>query len=166
MKYLYLLPLLISSFFGNTQELLDEHSSIDVSIPFSVVENVPVYKGCSKKLDNNALKNCMFKSIQKHVLKTFNRDIAHRIGLTGQVRIMSQFIIDKEGLIKKIRIRAPHDLLEKEAIRVIKLIPKTEKPALNRGKPANISYFLPITFNIEENKAIEKKPVTKKRQNN
>ena len=58
------------------------------------------------------------------------------------------FKIDKEGNIIDIKARAKHPNLEKEAIRVISLLPKLIKPGYQRGKPVIVPYSLPIIFNV------------------
>ena len=44
--------------------------------------------------------------------------------------------------------RAPHARLEKEAKRVVGLLPKMI-PGKQRGRPVNVTYMLPISFNVE-----------------
>jgi protein TonB len=58
------------------------------------------------------------------------------------------FKIDKKGEIVDIRARAPHKRLEKEAIRVVSILPKM-KPGRQRGKAVGVKYSLPIVFNVE-----------------
>ena len=51
----------------------------------------------------------------------------------GKKRIIMLFKIDKVGNIVDIKAKAPHPRLQKEAIRIIKLLPKM-KPGRQRGK--------------------------------
>ncbi|MBC2846335.1 hypothetical protein [Winogradskyella flava] len=120
-------------------------------VPFSVIEKVPVYKGCKKSLNNKALRDCMNEKIQKHVAKNFNIKIASKLDLNpGVKRIFVLFKIDKEGNVIGIKARGPHVALEDEAIRVIKTIPKLKKPGYQRGKAVIVPYSLPIVFRISE----------------
>ena len=59
------------------------------------------------------------------------------------------FVINNEGEIKSIMARGPKngEILEEEARRIISLLPKM-KPATQRGEPVNISYSIPINFNL------------------
>ncbi len=129
-------------------EEVEEEEEVVEDVPFSVIENVPVYPGC--KGNNTQLKKCMQEKITKHVNRKFNVDLAQDLSLTpGKKRISVQFKIDKNGNITDIRARAPHPRLQKEAIRIIKLLPKM-KPGRQRNKPVNVRYNLPILFNVEE----------------
>ena len=133
----------------------DNHSG---TVAFSVIEHVPVYKGCDDSMTNTELKNCMSTSISKHIARNFNTKITNGLGIPdGNVRINVIFKIDKEGNIKDIRARSQHPALEEEAIRVIQLIPKMDKPGYQRGKPVTVPYSLPIVFNVQNPKKASKK---------
>ncbi len=127
---------------------VEEEEEVVEDVPFSVIENVPVYPGC--KGSNTQLKKCMSDKITKLVARKFNVDLAQDLGLSaGKKRISVQFKIDKNGNIADIRARAPHPRLQKEAIRIIKLLPKM-KPGRQRNKAVNVRYNLPIVFNVED----------------
>ncbi len=120
----------------------------DIDVPFSVIENVPVFPGCEKG-NNTQKRDCMSKKITQFVQKKFNTDLASDLGLSGRQRINVIFKIDKTGAITGIRARAPHPALEKEAARVINMLPKM-KPGKQRGKPVNVPYSLPIIFQVQD----------------
>lgn len=121
----------------------------EVDVPFSIIENVPVYPGCEGEPNNNAKKKCMSEKIGKFVRKNFNNDLAQELGLdSGIKRINVGFKIDKTGNIVNIQARAPHPKLEAEAKRVIGKLPKM-KAGRQRGKAVNVPYGLPITFKVE-----------------
>lgn len=121
----------------------------DIEVPFAVIENVPVYPGCEDKSGNEAKKNCMSEKISQFVNKKFNTELAGELGLSGRQRINVIFKIDKTGSITGIRARAPHPGLEKEAARVIGLLPKM-KPGKQRGKAVTVPYSLPIIFQVQD----------------
>jgi len=129
------------------EEVEVEEVEEDIDVPFSVIENVPIFPGCDKG-NNTAKRNCMSKKIQQFVNKKFNTDLAGDLGLSGRQRINVIFKIDKTGNVVGVRARAPHPGLEKEAARVIKLLPKM-KPGKQRGKPVNVPYSLPIIFQVQ-----------------
>lgn len=131
------------------EEIEVEEVEEDIDVPFNVIENVPVFPGCENEKDNNAKKQCMSDKISKFVNKKFNTDLASDLGLSGRQRINVIFKIDKTGNIVGIRARAPHPGLEKEAKRVIGLLPKM-KPGRQRGKPVNVPYSLPILFQVQD----------------
>jgi protein TonB len=120
----------------------------DIEVPFSVIENVPEYPGCEKG-SNADKRKCMSDKIAKFVQRKFNTDLAGDLGLSGKQRINVIFKIDKNGNVTGVRSRAPHPRLEKEAARVINLLPKM-KPGRQRGKPVVVPYSLPITFKVQE----------------
>ena len=125
-----------------------EEEEVEEDVPFAVIEDVPVYPGC--KGSKAQLRKCMSDKIQKHVGKKFNVDLAQDLGLSaGKKRISVQFKIDKNGNISDVKARAPHPRLKKEAIRIVKLLPKM-KPGKQRNKPVGVRYNLPITFNVED----------------
>ncbi|MDN3664610.1 energy transducer TonB [Algibacter miyuki] len=120
----------------------------DIEVPFSVIENVPVFPGCEKG-NNAAKKACMSEKIQKFVTKKFNTELASDLGLSGRQRINVIFKIDKTGNVVGVRSRAPHPGLEKEAARVINMLPKM-KPGMQRGKAVTVPYSLPIVFQVQD----------------
>lgn len=130
------------------EEIVIEPVDEDIDVPFSVIENVPVYPGCEKG-DNNRKRRCMSEKIQKFVNRKFNTDLASELGLSGRQRINVIFKINKLGKVVGVQARAPHPGLEKEAARVIKLLPQM-KPGRQRGKAVNVPYSLPIIFQVQE----------------
>ncbi len=131
------------------EEVEVEEVEEDIEVPFSVIENVPVFPGCEKKKGNNAKKKCMSEKISKFVNKKFNTDLAGDLGLSGRQRISVFFKIDKNGNIVNVGARAPHPGLEKEAKRVIGLLPKMQ-PGKQRGKAVTVPYSLPILFQVQD----------------
>lgn len=130
------------------EEIEVEEVDEDIEVPFAVIENVPVFPGCEKG-NNAAKKKCMSDKIAKFVNRKFNTELASDLGLSGRQRINVIFKIDKSGSITGVRARAPHPGLEKEAKRVISLLPKM-KPGKQRGKAVTVPYSLPIIFQVQD----------------
>ena len=120
----------------------------DLEVILTIVENVPEYPGCERG-SNAEKRKCMSKKIEKFVQRKFNTDLAGDLGLAGKQRISVMFKIDKNGNVTGVRSRAPHPRLEKEAARVINMLPKM-KPGRQRGKAVVVPYSLPITFKVQE----------------
>ena len=120
----------------------------EVEVPFAVIENVPVFPGCERG-NNEKKRKCMSEKIARFVQKKFNTDLAGDLGLTGRQRISVIFKIDKSGNVTGVRARAPHPRLEKEAQRVINLLPKMQ-PGKQRGKAVIVPYSLPIIFQVQD----------------
>ena len=129
------------------EDLEIEEVEEDIEVPFSVIENVPIFPGCDK--GNNAeRRKCMSQKITKFVQKEFNVNIARNLGLYGRQRISVIFKINKKGNVVGVRARAPHPNLKKEAIRVVNMFPKM-KPGKHRGKAVIVPYSLPIIFQVQ-----------------
>ncbi len=119
-----------------------------VNIPFAVIEEVPIYPGCEDLKDKASKKKCLSDNVMKYLQQCFNTELASELGLEGRQRIAVQFKIDKNGNVADVRARAPHPMLEAEAVRVIASLPKMI-PGMQRGKPVGVLYSLPILFKVE-----------------
>ncbi|MCJ7467547.1 MAG: energy transducer TonB [Maribacter sp.] len=119
----------------------------DISVPFAVIENVPVYPGCESAKNNDESKACFQKMIQEHVIKNFKYpQIALELSIQGKVYV--QFVIDEKGYITGIRTRGPDHKLEEEAGRIIALLPQM-KPGMQRGRAVKVPYSIPVSFRLE-----------------
>ena len=130
-------------------------------IKFSDVENPPFYiDWCTSNISKDKIRECTDSGIKLFAKTNFNTKLAADLNLSGYQRITSAFIIDKSGKIDNIRVRASHPDLEKEALRVINLIPKME-PGRQNGKAVSISYLLPIIFKVQSDSLsqIKKNPI-------
>lgn len=128
------------------EEVVEEEEVVE-DVPFAIIEEVPTYPGC--KGTNAQKKKCLQEKIQKLVKKYFDTSLANDLGLSpGKKRVYVQFKIDKNGNIVDIRARGPHKRLEKEAIDVVKHIPKMS-PGKQRNRPVGVKYTLPITLVVE-----------------
>ena len=117
----------------------------DIEVPFAIIEKVPIFPGC-KGTNNDELKACFEAKIQEHIQKNFRfPDAAKEMGLSGKVFVL--FAIDKNGDIANIKTRGPDKVLEKEAERIISLLPKMI-PGKQRGKAVTVPYSIPIMFKL------------------
>lgn len=131
------------------EEVEVEEVEEDIEVAFAVIENVPVFPGCEKG-NNEAKKKCMNEKMAKFVRKKFNVDLAQDLGLPpGNKKISVFFKISKTGQIIDVKARAPHPRLEKEAQRIVNLLPKM-KPGMQRGKAVRVPYYLPIKFQVQD----------------
>lgn len=120
----------------------------DVEVAFAVIEDVPIFPGC-EGLSKSETKDCFQTKIQEHVRKNFvYPESALQLGVQGRVSVI--FIVDSKGYTTNIKSRGPDRLLEKEAERIIGLLPKM-KPGKQRGKPVKVAYAVPIFFKYTEN---------------
>jgi beta-lactamase regulating signal transducer with metallopeptidase domain len=118
-----------------------------VEIPFGVVDQSPVFPGCEDSSKDDQ-KKCFSDQITKHVANNFNSKSADNLNLNkGVQRIVTTFKINKSGEVSELKVKATHSDLEVEAKRVINSLPKMV-PGMHEGKTVNVTYALPINFNI------------------
>lgn len=128
------------------KDLIVEEVEEDIVVPFAVIERVPTFPGCTG--NNDQLKACFQEKMQEHLKKHFKYpEVATELGIYGKVFVLFQ--IDKNGLVTKIKTRGPDQILEKEAERIISLLPKME-PGKQRNKPVAVPYSIPINFKLVE----------------
>ena len=126
------------------EEVEVEEMDEDISVPFAVIEDVPVFPGCEGASDKKA---CFQEQMQKHIRKHFRYpEIAQEMGVQGRVNVM--FVIQKDGSIGGIRMRGPDKNLEAEALRIIELLPNMS-PGRQRGRPVKVPFSIPITFRLQ-----------------
>ncbi len=126
------------------EEVEVEEVEEDISVPFAVIEDVPVFPGCEGASDKKA---CFQEMMQKHIRKNFRYpEIAQEMGVQGRVSVI--FVIQKDGSIGDIRMRGPDKNLEAEAMRIIKKLPKMT-PGKQRGRPVKVPFSIPITFKLQ-----------------
>ncbi|MDA0950874.1 MAG: energy transducer TonB [Bacteroidetes bacterium] len=116
----------------------------DISVPFAVIEDVPIFPGCEGASDKKA---CFQEQMQKHIRKNFRYpEIAQEMGVQGRVNVM--FVIQRDGSIGGIRMRGPDKNLEAEALRIIELLPDMT-PGKQRGRAVKVPFSIPITFRLQ-----------------
>ncbi|MCL6267309.1 energy transducer TonB [Flagellimonas myxillae] len=126
------------------EEVEVEEIDEDISVPFAVIEDVPVFPGCEKASNK---KQCFQDMMQKHIRKNFRYpEIAQEMGVQGRVNVI--FVIQKDGSIGNIRMRGPDKNLEKEAMRIISKLPKMT-PGKQRGRAVKVPFSIPITFKLQ-----------------
>ena len=137
----------ISEVVVSVEEVEVEEVEEEIEVPFAVIENIPVFPGC-ENLPKEEQRACFEKSIIEHVKSNFTYpETAKELGIYGKVYVL--FTIDNKGYVSKLKTRGPDKLLEKEAARIIGLLPKM-KPGSQRGRPVSVPYSLPISFVLKE----------------
>lgn len=105
------------------------------NVVFQVVEKMPSFPGGDAAL---------FKYLGDNVKYPV---IAQENGVQG--RVICQFVVNKDGSIVDVEVvRSVDASLDKEAIRVIKSMPKWS-PGQQRGKPVRVKYTLPVNFKLQ-----------------
>lgn len=102
---------------------------------FDVVEVMPQYPGGQTAMLQYMMKNIKYP---KQAMKE---------GIQGRVTV--SFIVEKDGSISNVSpIHPVHPLLDKEAIRVVKSMPKWS-PGKQKGKPVRVRFNLPVMFKLK-----------------
>ena len=116
----------------------------EVKVIWTTIEEVPIFPGCESAEDKRA---CFNEMMQKHIRKNFRYpELAQEMEIQG--RVNTQFMINNDGSIGAIQKRGPHDVLEKEAVRILSKLPKMT-PGKQRGSAVKVSFAIPITFKLE-----------------
>lgn len=107
----------------------------DEQVIFQVVETMPSFPGGDAEL---------FKYLSNNVKYPV---IAQENGIQG--RVICQFVVNKDGSIVDVDVvRSVDASLDKEAIRVIKSMPKWS-PGKQRGKAVRVKYTVPVNFKLQ-----------------
>lgn len=165
LKYVLLLPLVLGMLVYTSCEVKeDNNTGIDNStplksentIPFGVVDEVPIFPGCEDAADKRA---CFKEKMQEHIRKNFRYPPeAQEMGVQG--RVSAIFTIDADGAITDIGMRGPHELLEKETERIIARLPQME-PGKHEGRNVKVPFSIPIVFALQGN---EDQEISKQRR--
>ena len=111
---------------------------------FDKIEDVPIYPGC-ENIKNK--RSCAQTKIQEHIIRNFRYPKeAQKKKIQG--RVFVQFYIGVGGYIDNIRTRGPHEILEKEAKRIISLLPRFE-PGKIDGEAVRVPMSVPISFRLQ-----------------
>ena len=112
-----------------------EEEEVKEEIFFNIIEEPAEFPGGDKAL---------YKFIYDHINYP---TIAEENGIQGKVII--KFVVDEQGSATNAEVIRPVDVnLDKEALRVIKMLPKF-KPGKQRGKAVKVYYVSTITFRLE-----------------
>jgi len=113
----------------------DDDEEVSDDYIFVSVEQMPEFPGGSMAL---------LKYIQDNLIYP---EEAEKRGISGIVAIT--FIVEKDGSVSNVKvIRSADKLLNAEAIRVVKSLPKW-KPGIQRGKPVRVTYNIPVRFRLQ-----------------
>ena len=105
------------------------------NVIFQVVEKMPSFPGGDAALFKFLIENVKYPVI------------AQENGVQG--RVICQFVVNRDGSIVDVEVvRSVDASLDKEAIRVIKSMPKWS-PGQQRGKPVRVKYTLPVNFKLQ-----------------
>ncbi len=117
----------------------------NTSVPFAMVDKVPVFPGCEDAEDKRA---CFNEKMQLHISKNFNYpQEAKDKGIQGRVNTV--FLIAVDGSIRDIKLKGPDKILEDEVARIIERLPEMI-PGEANGQKVGVPYSIPITFRLHK----------------
>jgi protein TonB len=74
-------------------------------------------------------------------------ELAKTNGITGKVIV--RFAVNPDGSVNRVSVLKGVDPeLDKEALRVVSLLPAFEKPGIKDGKKVSVWYMIPINFTL------------------
>lgn len=158
-----------SVLFVNAQEaetVISEEPKKDLveSEIFKVVEVMPRFPGCEEVEDKMERKSCSQKKMLEFIYENVKYPEAARAKST-EGTVIVRFIIDTNGMIQEPSlIRNIGDGCGEEAMRVVGLMnemPEKWIPGLQRGKPVDVYFNLPIKFRLEKSKTTKEKKIKK-----
>lgn len=108
----------------------------------------PLFKGC-KDISLEENRACFDKKMKRFVHKKFDADLGIELGLSpGNYKIYAQFIIDEQGAVKDVQVRAPHPKMNKEVQQMIEKLPQFI-PGKVGERNVKVRYLLPISFKVD-----------------
>ncbi len=123
------------SFSESLDAIKQKIKEIDDRKVFDVVEDMPAFPGGQEAL---------FKFINEKL--RYPKE-AEEHGIQG--RVFCNFVVEKDGSITDVKVqRSVLPLLDKEAVRVLSLMPKW-KPGYQNKIPVRVKYTVPISFYLK-----------------
>lgn len=118
------------------QKVVEEVQEVkEESVVFEVVEQMPSFPGGEKALMEFLSKNTKYPSV------------AEENGIQG--RVVCTFVVETNGSITDVKVvRAVDPALDREAVRVIKSMPKWI-PGKQNGKAVRVKYTVPVNFKLQ-----------------
>ena len=117
--------------------------SQEIIYPISTVDNPPQFSEC-QQFNTFQQQKCFEETIKSHISENIQfPQEAFDSGISG--RVLVYFTINSNGEIDEIKSRSPHEILKKEARRLITILPKVS-PAKKDNIAVKVSYSLPIDF--------------------
>lgn len=129
---LFLAPAILQA---QTEDKGKSSSKYEDDEVFIVAEQLPTYPGGEEARVKFLIDNIIYpKTLQEK-------------GIKGKV--VARFIVEKDGSISNAEIiRSLDPILDKEVLRVVKLMPKW-KPGMQKGEPIRCYFSMPVTFELD-----------------
>ena len=117
------------------EQAIDEKPKEEETKVFDVVEQMPSFPGGDTEL---------MKFLSTHIKYPV---VAEENGIQG--RVIATFVVERDGSISDVKvIKSVDPSLDKEAIRVLKSMPKWI-PGRQNGSAVRVKYTVPVTFKLQ-----------------
>ena len=127
--------LLATLFFFCGTTVFAQKANEDTSQVYKVVEQMPSFTG-----GENALMQFLANNVKYPTVAAEN-------GVQG--RVLVNFIVERDGSLSNVKIeRSVDPALDKEAVRVVKAMPKWQ-PGKQKGSTIRVKFKVPITFRMQ-----------------
>jgi hypothetical protein len=118
------------------------------TVPFSKIDIAPMYPGCEGESTPEGIRKCLSMNVTRFVNGNFDMKLVDQSGLKGRQKIFAKFVIDKSGSVTDIDVRAPSPDLASHVEDILNLLPTMVKPGMKDGKAVDVTYTLPIVFQL------------------
>lgn len=127
------------------QEVVAVQEEVEEVVPFAVIEVKPVYPGCERFKDKqDRLEKCISQKLNEFLQReVVYPQIALEMGISGKVIL--KLTIGTDGKTRAEVARGVDKNLDNEALRAVSKL-KNWTPGMQRNKPVEVSYFLPVNF--------------------
>jgi TonB family protein len=112
------------------------NTAVVIDSVYRDVDEMPVFTGGDTAILNYISKNTIYPLEAKSK------------GIQGKVVV--KLVVQKDCSIGEVVVlKSAGPLLDAEAVRVVKTLPKFEKPGILRGKAVNVNFMVPINFTLK-----------------
>ena len=117
------------------KEVIADEPKVEEQKVFDVVEQMPEFPGGQAAL---------LKWISDHIKYPA---VAEENGIQG--RVVATFVVERDGSVTDVKVaRGIDPSLDKEAVRVLKMMPKWN-PGKQNGSAVRVKYTVPVTFRLQ-----------------
>ncbi|WP_136465412.1 hypothetical protein [Flagellimonas onchidii] len=113
-------------------------------IPFLLANQVPIFPGC--KNSSNPVE-CFNMKMNEHIERNVNYALTNDKSVIGQSIVRVLCTIDKNGMVKNIKVRGSSRILEEESYRIISILPDME-PGFYMEKKIDVLFSTLIDFSV------------------
>ena len=127
--------LLATLFFFCATTVFAQNANEDTNKAYEVVDEMPSFTG-----GQNALMQFLANNVKYPT-------VAFENGVQG--RVLVGFIVDRDGSLSNVKVeRSVDPSLDKEAVRVVKAMPKWQ-PGKQKGSAIRVKFTVPIVFRMQ-----------------